>query len=69
MMKMINYLFNFEKFIINEALFDQSFNEYYSKKRIVYQVQTFGIQSLFLSIQFEIYQIVCDRPNITVTYK
>jgi hypothetical protein len=27
-MKMINYLFNFEKFIINETLFDQSFNEY-----------------------------------------
>jgi hypothetical protein len=28
MMKMINYLFNFEKFIINGALFDQSFNKY-----------------------------------------
>jgi hypothetical protein len=28
MMKMINYLFNFEKFVLNEALFDQSLNEY-----------------------------------------
>jgi hypothetical protein len=28
MMKMINYSFIFEKFVINEAVFDQSLNEY-----------------------------------------
>ncbi len=28
-MKMINYSFNFEKFIKNEALFVQSLNEYF----------------------------------------
>jgi hypothetical protein len=28
MMKMIDYTFNFEKVIINEALFDHSLNEY-----------------------------------------
>jgi hypothetical protein len=28
MMKMINYSLKFEKLIINEALFDQSYNEY-----------------------------------------
>jgi hypothetical protein len=28
MIKMINYSFNFEKFIINRALFDQSLNKY-----------------------------------------
>jgi len=27
-MKMVNYSFNFEKFIINDALFDQSLNKY-----------------------------------------
>ncbi len=30
-MKMINYLFNFEKFTINEALFNQSFKKYLQK--------------------------------------
>jgi hypothetical protein len=29
-MKMINYLVNFEKFIICEALFDQSLNKFLS---------------------------------------
>jgi hypothetical protein len=29
---MINYSFNFEKFAINEALFDQSPNEYLQKE-------------------------------------
>ncbi len=52
-MKMINYLFNFEKFTINEALFNQSFKNIY-KKRIVYWVQTFSIQSIFISIQFKL---------------
>ncbi len=28
MMKMINYSFNFEKFVINETLFDQCLNKY-----------------------------------------
>ncbi len=27
-MKMLNYLFNFEKFTINKALFDESLNKY-----------------------------------------
>ncbi len=38
------------------------------KKWIVYQSKKFSIQSLFILIQFKIDQIVCDRPNITVTY-
>jgi hypothetical protein len=38
----------------------------YGKKQIVYWVQTFSIQSLFVSIQFEIIRIVHDRPHITV---
>jgi hypothetical protein len=39
-MKMINYLFNVEKFIKNEALFVQSLNEYiYGKKRIVFRAK------------------------------
>jgi hypothetical protein len=50
MMKMINNLFNFEKFIINGALLDQSFNEYLWQKGMVYWVQTFCIQSLFVLI-------------------
>ncbi len=29
---MIDYSFNFEKFVINEALFDQSPNEYLQKE-------------------------------------
>ncbi len=29
---MKNYLFNFEIFVINEALFNQSLNKYYGKK-------------------------------------
>jgi hypothetical protein len=32
LMKMKNYLFNFEIFVINEALFNQSLNKYYGKK-------------------------------------
>ncbi len=28
MTKMINYSFNYETFVINELLFDQSFNKY-----------------------------------------
>jgi hypothetical protein len=67
MMKTINYLFNFETLVINEALFNQLFNKYLQQKKIVYRVQTFGISSLFISIQFELDQIVHDRPNIAVT--
>jgi hypothetical protein len=66
-MKMINDLFNIEKFIINEAIFIQSLKNIYSKKLIVYWVQKFGIQSLFVLIQFEIDQVFNDRANITVT--
>jgi hypothetical protein len=40
----------------------------YTKKEIVYWVQTFGIWSVFILIQFKLDQIVHDRPNITVTY-
>ncbi len=40
----------------------------YGKKWIVYQVQTLGIQSLLVLIQFKLDQIVHDRPNIPVTY-
>ncbi len=29
---MISYSFHFEKFVINEALFDQSLNEYFYQK-------------------------------------
>ncbi len=39
-----------------------------SKKQIVYWIQKFGIRSPFISIWFKIDQIVCDRPNIAVTY-
>jgi hypothetical protein len=38
----------------------------YNKKQIVCRVQIFGIQSLFVLIQFELDQIVHDRPYITV---
>ncbi len=31
-MKMVNYLFNFKKFIINKALLEQSLNEYLQLK-------------------------------------
>jgi hypothetical protein len=58
---MLNYLLNFEIFFKNEALFVQSLNK-------VYQAKDFGIQSLFILIQFEIDQIFCDRLNIAVTY-
>ncbi len=37
-------------------------------KQIVYQAKKFGIQSIFISIQFEIDQIVHAWPNIAVTY-
>ncbi len=37
------------------------------KKCIVYQAIEFGIQTLFLSIWFEIDLIVHDRQNIAVT--
>ncbi len=37
------------------------------KKQIVYQTKRFGIQSIFIFIQFEIDQIVSDRPNRAVT--
>ncbi len=40
----------------------------YCKKLIVYLAQTFGIWSLFVLIQFELDQIVHNRPNNTVTY-
>ncbi len=36
-------------------------------KQIVYQAKKICIQSLFVSIQFEIDQIVCAWPNIAVT--
>jgi len=35
---------------------------------IVYQAKKFGIQSLFILIQFEIAWIVCAWLNIAVTY-
>ena len=35
-----------------------------SVKQIVYMSKKFGIQSLFVSIRFEIDQIVHARPNI-----
>jgi hypothetical protein len=38
-----------------------------SIKRIVYKAKKFGIQSLFILIQFEIDQIDHARPHITVT--
>jgi len=38
-----------------------------SIKWIVYQAKKIGIQSLFVSIQFKIDQIVCAWPNIAVT--
>jgi hypothetical protein len=63
-MKMIN----FEKFVIIEVLFIQSLSKIYGKKQIVFWAEKFGIRSLFLSIEFEIDQIVHDRLNISVTY-
>jgi len=55
---MLNCSFNFEKFIINEVVFDQSFlTNIYNKKWIVYLVQTFGIWPVFISIQFKLDQI------------
>ncbi len=68
MMRMIKNSFNFEKFLINKALFGQSLNEYLQKKWIVYWVPTLRIQSLFVSIQFGLDLIVQDRPNMAVTY-
>jgi hypothetical protein len=53
---------------INEAIFVQSLNEYLRARRILYQVQKFSIQLLFVLFQFKRDQIVCDIPNITVTY-
>jgi hypothetical protein len=67
MIKTINCLFNFEEFVINKALFEQSVNNMYSKKWTVYWVLIFGIWSLFVSVWFEFDQIVQDRPNIAVT--
>ncbi len=37
-------------------------------KQIVYEAKKFGIQSLFVLIQFEIDRIVRAWPNIAVTY-
>jgi hypothetical protein len=45
---MINYSFNFEKFVINGALFGQSINEYLQQKLIVYWALSLRIQSLFV---------------------
>ncbi len=42
-------------------------NIFLVKKQIVYQATKFGIQSLFILIQFETDQIVHDRLNIAVT--
>jgi hypothetical protein len=36
---MLNYLFNVEKFIKNEALFVHSLNKYFWQKQIVYQAK------------------------------
>jgi hypothetical protein len=47
-MKMINYLLNVIKFVKNEALFVQSFNEYSPQKNNSSQAKTFGILSLFV---------------------
>ncbi len=49
----INYSFNVEKFVKNEV---QSLNK--CKKQIVYRAKNIGIQSLFVSIEYKIYQIV-----------
>ncbi len=67
MLKMIKYLLNVENFIINEALFVQSLNEYSDKKSIVYWAQKFDIWSLFILICFKIELIVCNILNIAVT--
>jgi hypothetical protein len=60
MLKTINYSFNFEKIVINDALFDQPLMNIYGKKWITYYVKKFGIRSLFISIQFKLDWIVCD---------
>ncbi len=50
-MKIINYSYNVEKIVKNEALFVQSLNENYCKKKqIVYSTKKISIQSLFVSI-------------------
>jgi hypothetical protein len=59
LMLTINYSFNVGKFVKNEALMVQSLNKYFRQK--------IGIRSLFISIQFEIDRIVCNRLNIAVT--
>jgi hypothetical protein len=66
MMKTINYLFNFEKFEKMRHYLTNLLMNIYSKMNSLL-VQTFGIQSLFRSIQFELDQIVNGRPNIAVT--
>jgi hypothetical protein len=50
-MKVINYLFNVEKFIKNEALFVQSLDKYFwKKKQIVYQAKKLCMLSLFVFV-------------------
>jgi hypothetical protein len=46
-MKMINYSFNIENVVKNEALFVQSLNEYFWQKLIVYKAKkiVFGYYS------------------------
>ncbi len=58
-MKMANYSFNFEKFIMNEHYSTNLLTNIYGKKPIVFEVQTFGIWSLFVLIRFELDRIVC----------
>jgi hypothetical protein len=54
---MINYSFNFEKFVINEALFDQSFNKY-----LQYKMNSLLGSNIwyFVTIHVDLIQI---RPN------
>jgi hypothetical protein len=39
----------------------------YGKKQIAYWDLTFGVRSLFVSIEFEFNRIVQDKQNIAVT--
>ncbi len=52
-MKMINYLFNVEKFVKNEALFVQPLNECFQFKKIVYQAKKNSVFGHYL-YQFDL---------------
>ncbi len=65
---MINFSFNVEKFVKMRHYLSNLWANISGKKWIVYQAKKIGILSLFILIWFKIDQIVCDRPNIVVTY-